>query len=327
MLCRWLQAVRKFISELELFLQSLSRVSSSAKPFRYTASSEMKTQTTEYFREFHQKQTQVVNQALDREKWRIANTDKVKRLWPITDILTLIKNVESRDDNNIPFIPTVDMNANNGVEDKSKQSSKDEIGEVTISPHDTPTAPKDCEEIKTAEVFFVILYVIAEYCNLVAMTCNPEVMLGVVDLLRGANVRLAHLVLGAGAVELKVCKSITVSNLAVVVRGLSLVSSTLPQIKEVFKESLPAKNHHLLKHVEAVQSEMQRHSEDIETKMVSILTDVIDTELSAWEARPPVPSVAINNASKSIVRFKEAITPMLTQKQVSCNIQHVNNKS
>jgi hypothetical protein len=87
------------------------------------------------------------------------------------------------------------------------------------------------------------------------------------------------------AVELKTVKSITVSNLSVVVRGLGLLTSTLPEIREMFKGSLPAKNHHLLKHVDTVHSEMMRHSEDLLTKMLVIITQVIDTELSGWEAR------------------------------------------
>lgn len=71
-----------------------------------------------------------------------------------------------------------------------------------------------------------------------------------------------------------------------------------------------------LKHVDAVYLEICRHSEDVENKMVSIVGDVIDAELVNWEARPPVPSPAINNVSKSIHKFKEAISTVLTQKQV-----------
>ncbi len=259
--------------------------------------------------------------ALDREKWKVATPEKVKQRWPITDIRVLIKNVEARGRR---VTETIDVNANNGTDSKSisLSSSKESLAEPEAP---VPIPPPALEEVRTAEVFFIMLYVMAEYCHLVSMTCNPEVMLGLVDLLRGANVRLAHLVLGGGAVELKTCKSITVSILAAVVRGLGLLSMALPETKQVFKDSLPSKNHHLLKHVDTVQSEMQRHSDDIETKMLTILSEVIDKELAAWEARPPVPSTPLNNVSVHIVRFKEAIAPMLTQKQVSfiLSFQHL----
>jgi hypothetical protein len=51
--------------------------------------------------------------------------------------------------------------------------------------------------------------------------------------------------------------------------------------------------------------------------MVSILGDVIDAELSTWEAKPPVPSTPINNVSKNIIKFREAIGPVLNQSKVN----------
>jgi len=50
--------------------------------------------------------------------------------------------------------------------------------------------------------------------------------------------------------------------------------------------------------------------------MVGIIGDVIDAELSSWEAKPPVPSVPINNVSRNIVKFREAIGPILNQAKV-----------
>lgn len=50
--------------------------------------------------------------------------------------------------------------------------------------------------------------------------------------------------------------------------------------------------------------------------MVSIMEDVISAELNTWEARPPVPSTPINNVSRNIVKFKEAIGTVLNEKQV-----------
>lgn len=71
-----------------------------------------------------------------------------------------------------------------------------------------------------------------------------------------------------------------------------------------------------LKQVSAVHQEYFRHADSVENKMVSILEDIIDVELAAWEARPPIPSTPISNVSKNIVKFREAIGTVLSEKQV-----------
>ena len=147
---------------------------------------------------------------------------------------TLNASLEKKDASSVP---------NNSVKEKSSEFSNPSAKKDRIS---NENGVSDASEIKTAEVFFVLLHVLAEYAHLVSVTGNAEIVLGAVDLLRNANARVAHLVLGAGAVELKICKSITVVNLAVVVRGLCLLANALPEVKEGFKQALPTKNHHLV---------------------------------------------------------------------------------
>ena len=72
-----------------------------------------------------------------------------------------------------------------------------------------------------------------------------------------------------------------------------------------------------LKQIGAVHQEYCRHAESVENKMVSIMEDVIAAELNTWEAKPPVPSTPINNVSKNIVKFREAIGTVLDEKLVS----------
>lgn len=50
--------------------------------------------------------------------------------------------------------------------------------------------------------------------------------------------------------------------------------------------------------------------------MVSIIGEIIENELSSWEARPPVPSTPINNVSRHIIKFRDAIGSVLTQTKV-----------
>jgi len=219
----------------------------------------MKAQVTEYIKDFHQKKVEVVNLSLDREKWRVANEEKVKQNWPVTDIRQLVETKaqneimtnsnansyqhhsnlsrscsvasnESFDGTNNSVsvvngngVGGMHGNGGGGLQGNGDQSAGESVGPALL----------------TVEVFYVILDGLAEYCHLLTMTGAAEVVLSLVELLRVANARVAHLVLGAGAVELKICKSITVVNLVLVYRGICLLAESLSQVREcVFEKSL-----------------------------------------------------------------------------------------
>lgn len=264
-----MKVVRDFIYSLEEFVNALppppstttsastsNNVSSSNSSrhhhLRYTSAIEMKAQVTEYIKDFHQKKVEIVNLSLDREKWRVANEEKVKQNWPVTDIRQLVdikaQNEQMTNSNansyqhhmlsrscsvasNESFDGTNNSAVNGngvlhgggGLRGSSDQSAGEGVGPALL----------------TVEVFYVILDCLAEYCHLLTMTGAAEVVLSLVELLRVANARVAHLVLGAGAVELKICKSITVVNLVLVYRGICLLAESLSQVREgVFEKSL-----------------------------------------------------------------------------------------
>ncbi|CAL8143617.1 unnamed protein product [Orchesella dallaii] len=309
-----LKVVKEYISSLEEFAHTLP--SGSTKSFRYSSAIEMKAQVTEYIKDFHQKKVEVVNIALDREKWRLANEERVKQHWPVTDIRVLIEQKATKefDDSppNMPRCASVASNESFETSDIAKDAKTN--GNGTTNNSDS----ENSDTIRTAEVFFVILDALADYCHLLNLTSTAEVLLSLVELLRVANARIAHLVLGAGAVELKVCKSITVVNLVLVYRGVCLISDSLLQVRDVFERSIQStKSQHILKQVDTVHLELCRHGESIENKMVSIIGEIIENELANWEARPPVPSTPINNVSRHIVKFRDAIGTVLTQTKIS----------
>jgi len=80
-----------------------------------------------------------------------------------------------------------------------------------------------------------------------------------------------------------------------------------------------------LKQVDTVHLELCRHAESIENKMVAIIGEIIENELANWEAKPPVPSTPINNVSRHIVKFREAIGSVLTPTKVRlfCEIENL----
>jgi hypothetical protein len=212
----------------------------------------MKSQTTEFYRNFHHRQTEIVNMALDRERWKVATPERIKNIWPAkgepmksnsAQVLGLDLITAASENSMTELISDV---SSNHSEDEKSSSSYSMQDNISIMNSNLDEDENQIYTVRTAEVFFIILQVIARYGHLVTVTQNAEVMLGVVDVLRGANARIAQLVLGAGAVELKICKSISVSNLAIVVRGLCLLSAALPDIREIFAKNLPHKNHHLV---------------------------------------------------------------------------------
>lgn len=241
--------MKNYISSLEEFAHALP--SGSNKPFRYSSTIEMKAQVTEYIKDFHQKKSETVNLALDREKWRLANEERVKQRWPVSDIRVLVDQKAARDQEDMAprssRSASVASNESFEVSDNSILSEGKANGNGTI--HNS-SPDNNSGSLQTAEVFFVILDGVADYCHLLNLTGAAEVLLSLVELLRVANARIAHLVLGAGAVELKVCKSITVVNLVLVYRGISLISESILQVRDVFERSLQStKSHHIVSFV------------------------------------------------------------------------------
>lgn len=200
----------------------------------------MKVQITEFVRNFHGKQIESMNAALDREKWKVANEDKVKKIWPsvkikrILETRTLLSESQSKDD---AALTLTNNNNANTVADLVPNGGRESV-------------INGCDEgtVFTAEVFYLLLDAIVEYCQLFVVTGTAEVVLGVVELLRVANNRVNHLILGAGAVELKVCKSITVTILVIVLRGLHLIAESVAEVKDIFDSNLvSAKSQHVVR--------------------------------------------------------------------------------
>jgi hypothetical protein len=230
-----MQVVHTFIAQLEEFANSLH--SGCPKSFRFKSVVEMKVQVSEFIRNFHQNQTEIVNSALDKERWKSVTEEKAKSLCPSSDVKLLVEKKLQRNsedglllhDNNNG--DSVSSNGTNSISEKS-----------VINGHD------DDEPVVTAEVFYTLLDTVAEYIYLLTLIGAPEVVLGIVELLRIANARMAHLVLGAGAVELKICKSITVAILVTVFRGLIWVSESITDVKQIFQKNLvTTKSQHVVR--------------------------------------------------------------------------------
>lgn len=229
-----LTIVKEYVASLEDFSNALPKTSSHPKSVRYSSVIEMKVHVTEFVKSFHQKKLEIVNFSLDREKWKVAGEDKMKSIVPTADIKALVEMKEHEERESVSRSGSITSNESYEGNGNGDQNGKADKGGGDGG-------------LLTVEVFFVILDAMADYCHLLNRTGAAEVLLSLVDLLRVANARIAHLVLGAGAVELKVCKSITVVNLVLVYRGICLLSDSLSQIRDVFEKNLQTtKSQHIV---------------------------------------------------------------------------------
>jgi len=218
------QVVHAFVAQLEEFANSLP--SGCPKSFRFKSVVEVKVQVTEFIRNFHQKQTDVINSTLDKERWKSVSEERARSLYPTSNIKVLIEKKSRRNSGDGKI-----LHCNNNDDSISSTNGNGNLSQKSvINGHEDP--------VVTAEVFYLMIETFAEYLYLLTLTGAPEVVLGIVELLRIANTRMANLVLGAGAVELKICKSITVAILVTVFRGLTWVAETICEAKQIFQEHL-----------------------------------------------------------------------------------------
>ena len=65
--------------------------------------------------------------------------------------------------------------------------------------------------------------------------------------------------------------------------------------------------------------EYQEHCEAIEKKIVGVMSDTLDRQLSTWEAKSPVPSASFNGILRATSKLHEAVSGVLSVNQVKTN--------
>lgn len=54
-------------------------------------------------------------------------------------------------------------------------------------------------------------------------------------------------------------------------------------------------------HFDGVEKDVNSHVQEIEGKVLSIISNLITVQLNQWDARPPVPSQAFRNISRWVL--------------------------
>ncbi|XP_011563966.3 vacuolar protein sorting-associated protein 54 [Plutella xylostella] len=134
------------------------------------------------------------------------------------------------------------------------------------------------------------------------------------ELARLFNSRCCQLVLGAGAIASAGLKTISTSNLALVSRSLQVILWLLPLIRKHLEKQHSEEL--ALNGFETVVNDMTSHKKEIENKICLIVSNMLSSQLTGWEAKPPVPSQTFRNISKHLVKLHEALVDILPNEQI-----------
>lgn len=164
----------------------------------------------------------------------------------------------------------------------------------------------------------LLLSIISEYCE-----CSRDVPIvgidmsrNLVELLKFYNSRTCQLILGAGALQLVGLKTITTKHLALASRSLQLMVHFIPIIKTQFEILINDKEKPVTKHFDQVLRDYNNHINEISNKFVGIMDDKLESLLSKWEVRAPVPSPAFRSISKHLSKLHEAVADLLPESQL-----------
>ncbi|XP_017875868.1 vacuolar protein sorting-associated protein 54 [Ceratina calcarata] len=181
----------------------------------------------------------------------------------------------------------------------------------------------------------MLIQMIHEYCRtgseLVAL--SGTVGRHLAELLRHYNSRCCQLVLGAGAMQVAGLKTITSTILVLAARSLKLILWLMPYVKTHFlmlAEQNPNRNLGTsnisggVALLDSVERDIRAHVKEIETKILTIVDNLLGGQISKWTARPPVPSKSFRNISSYLMKLYEAVSGILPAVEVQTLYRTVN---
>ncbi|OAD53014.1 Vacuolar protein sorting-associated protein 54 [Eufriesea mexicana] len=179
----------------------------------------------------------------------------------------------------------------------------------------------------------MLIQMIHEYCR----TGNELVALSgtigrhLAELLRHYNSRCCQLVLGAGAMQVAGLKTITSTILVLAARSLKLILWFMPFVKlhfQMFAEQNPSRGASSISGgvalLDSVERDIRAHVKEIESKILTIVDNLLGGQISKWTARPPVPSKSFRNISSYLMKLHEAVSGILPAVEVQTLYRTVN---
>jgi len=249
-----------------------------------------------YLQTFHEQHKSTVLAKLEGEKWRRGQAKK-------SELDSLHSVLKER-------LAVADI-----------QEGKESVEEVLVG-----------EESHTfAEAVVPLLVALSSYLALGDSLPNARVEVGlkVAELLKLFNSRTCQLVLGAGAVNMAGLKTITIRNLAVTLRSLSLVSGVVPDIRSHLLSGPLISDRQettLARNLDNAARDYSDHLGEIERKIIQIVDAALQQQLASWERRPPVPSPSFKAIGKQLSKLLEAVQDVLPTSRVALLFTSIHNQ-
>lgn len=249
-----------------------------------------KIQAGNYVHKFHSQRKNKLTLLLDTERWKVAEVPTEIQI--LIDKLALGSVIKT-----LPDSPTEE--------------------DMTTNRYDSKPAPclkVGSQDYYTVGTVLILIRLVSEYCVCAydLQLLAPVIGRNLAELLRTFNSRSCQLVLGAGALRTAGLKTITSTNLALTSRSLQLVLWMIPHVRVHFNvlmgESLGS--------FDIVEKDIGHHIQQLETKVLSIMSSLLGDQLNEWDAKPPVPSKQFRNISRHLTKLHEAVSSVLPEEQV-----------
>jgi len=271
-----------------------------------------------YLQTFHEEQRSCVLGRLEVERWRRggASREELLPLHPALAGALGVATIAWREGEQVEELL---------VQSSSGTSENGEAGESGESSGEAHTFADAVIPLLTAASAYLALGDSLPHARL-------EVGLKLAELLKLFNSRTCQLVLGAGAVNLAGLKTITIRNLAVTLRSLSLVSGTIPVVRRHLLQGqgqglaqgqgqgqglTDKQANTLARNLDSASKDYREHLGELGRKIVQIVDAALSQQLSSWERRPPVPSSSFKAIGKQLTKLLEAVQDVLPAPRVA----------
>lgn len=288
-------------------------------------------QATRFVGRFHEERDERYKLNMNNERWRAvyAPPDLQHLLDHISTTDTLVTPPAAQPNgdspqSNITSTTTITNNNNstitsttaNGITELSETNNTNNIGEAGRGGGGGVYGGVVVggEEYMVVGVCVVVVRLVVEYseCAATLRLAAHQLLTRLTDLLRRFNTDTCRLLIEAGAVALGL-KTITTRNLALAWRSLQLLLTLMPRLNTHFSTLL--KPAIVEKNIEQVTRDYKLHCEAIEEKIVGVMSDTLERQLSTWEARSPVPSPSFSGILKALTKLHEAVSDVLPPQQ------------
>lgn len=164
----------------------------------------------------------------------------------------------------------------------------------------------------------MLMRMISEYCQCVVDVpmLVTDLLTKICEILKLFNSRSCQIVLGAGALQTIGLKRISAKHLALVAQCLEVVILHIHIIKNHFEVRLEPKQFILLHQFDQILKDYSNHRHELICKIVSLMEGIFQAHLENYIVRPPMPSKAMREIVKQILKLRESMEDIMSTQQM-----------